>query len=152
MNRHNSEMLLSHKEWNISLSHPLAVQEMASTSKVGESLAQLPSALLKTTKLHTYSLISQSCGSNSMDKQDAWHDQELQVSFRPNTRIGKKCDPSDFDHGMIVGARGVVWVSQKLHDLMGFSHAQQCLEFTENGAKKTEEPSSDRVLWLKTPC
>ena len=30
------------------------------------------------------------------------HGQEVQLFFRPNVRMGKKCDQSDFDCGMIV--------------------------------------------------
>ena len=33
------------------------------------------------------------------------HGQEVQLVFKPNVRTGKKCDLSDFDSGMIVGAR-----------------------------------------------
>ena len=33
------------------------------------------------------------------------HGQEVQLLFRSNVRMGKKCDLSDFDRGMIVGAR-----------------------------------------------
>ena len=33
------------------------------------------------------------------------HGQEVQLFFRPNVGMGKKCDLSDFDSGMIVGAR-----------------------------------------------
>ena len=31
--------------------------------------------------------------------------QEVKLLFRPNVRMGKKCDQSDFDRGMTVGAR-----------------------------------------------
>ena len=37
--------------------------------------------------------------------------EEVQMFFRPNVRMGKKSDLSHFDHGMIVGDRGI---SQKL--------------------------------------
>ena len=48
--------------------------------------------------------------------------QEVQLFFRPNVRMGKKCDRSDFDHGMIVGARqGGLSISETA-DLLGFSH------------------------------
>ena len=33
------------------------------------------------------------------------HGQEVQLFFRPNVRMEKKCDQSDFDRGIIVGAR-----------------------------------------------
>ena len=35
------------------------------------------------------------------------HDQEVQLFFRPNVRMGKKCDLSDFARGMIVGEGGL---------------------------------------------
>ena len=44
--------------------------------------------------------------------------QEVQLFFRPNVRMGKKCNLSDFDCGMIVGARkGGLSTSA---DLLGF--------------------------------
>ena len=47
------------------------------------------------------------------------HGQEVQLFFRPNVRMGKK---SDFDHGMIVGARqGGLSISETA-DLLGFSY------------------------------
>ena len=45
---------------------------------------------------------------------------------RSDVRIGKKCNRSDFDHGMIA--------SQKWLISCDF-HTQQFLEFAENGAK-----------------
>ena len=50
------------------------------------------------------------------------HGQEVQLFLRPNVRIGKKCDLSDFGRGMIVSAReGGLSISETA-DLMGFSH------------------------------
>ena len=49
--------------------------------------------------------------------------QELQLFFRPYFRMGKKCDLSDFDRGMIVGVRqGGLNISETA-DLLGFSRA-----------------------------
>ena len=49
------------------------------------------------------------------------HGQEVQLFFRANVRMGKKCDLSDFDHGMIVGAtQGGLNISET-DDLMGLS-------------------------------
>ena len=56
--------------------------------------------------------------------------QEVQLLFRPNVRMGKKCDLSDFDHGMIVGTRqsGLSTVFQK-QLIPGEFHTQQSLEW-----------------------
>ena len=45
--------------------------------------------------------------------------QEVQLFFRPNVRMGKKWDLSDFDHGMIVDARQIGLSITT--DLLGFS-------------------------------
>ncbi len=55
--------------------------------------------------------------------------------------MGKKGDLSDFERGMVVGARGLVWVFQKLLIYWDF-HAQPSLGFTENGLKKRKYPVS----------
>ena len=47
---------------------------------------------------------------------------EIQLFFRPNVKIGKKCDQSDFDHGMIVGARQGSLSISEIANLVGFSH------------------------------
>ena len=57
--------------------------------------------------------------------------QEVPLFFRPNVRMGKKCDRSDFDCGMIVGARQGGFSVPETAALLGFS-----LGFAENGAKK----------------
>ncbi len=49
--------------------------------------------------------------------------------------MGKKGDLSDFECGMVVGARRDVGVFQKLLIYWDF-HAQPSLGFTENGLKK----------------
>ncbi len=53
--------------------------------------------------------------------------------------MGKKGDLSDFERGMVVGDRRLVWVFQKLLIYWDF-HAQPSLEFTENGPKKRKYP------------
>ena len=60
--------------------------------------------------------------------------QEVQLFFRPNVRMGKKCDLSDFDCGMIVGARQSGLSISVTADLLGFSHTTVS-SFAENGAK-----------------
>ena len=52
----------------------------------------------------------------------------------------KKCDPSDFDHGRIIGAGQGGLSSSENADLLGFSH--QSLEFAENGVKNKKHPVS----------
>ncbi len=53
--------------------------------------------------------------------------------------MGKKGDLSDFERGMVVGARRLVWVFQKRRIYWDF-HAQPSLRFTENGPKKRKYP------------
>ena len=55
--------------------------------------------------------------------------------------MGKKCDPSDFDRRIIVGARKGGLVVLETADLL---HAQQSLEFAENGVKNKKHPVSSR--------
>ena len=73
------------------------------------------------------------------------HGQEVHLFFRPSVRMGKKYDLSDFDLGMIVGARqGGLSISETA-DLLGFSHitvSRVCKEWRE---KKTHPVSSSSV-------
>ncbi len=62
-------------------------------------------------------------------------------SERQNGEGGKKGDLSDFEHGMVVGADGLIWVFQKLLIYWDF-HAQLYLAFTENDPKKSKYPVS----------
>ncbi len=55
--------------------------------------------------------------------------------------MGKKGDLSDFECGMVVGARRAGLSIQKLLIYWNF-HAQQSLGFTENGLKKRKYPVS----------
>ncbi len=61
--------------------------------------------------------------------------QDNLLKFKPSIRKGKKEDLSNFERGMVVGARRLVWVFQKLLIYWDF-HTQPSLEFTENGLKK----------------
>ena len=54
--------------------------------------------------------------------------------------MGKKEDLSDFERGMVVGARRAGLSISKTADLLGFS--QPSLGFTENGPKKRKYPVS----------
>ncbi len=55
--------------------------------------------------------------------------------------MGKKGDLSDFERGMVVGARRADLSISKTADLLGFSHTTS-LGFTENGLKKRQYPVS----------
>ncbi len=55
--------------------------------------------------------------------------------------MGKKGDLSDFERGMVVGARQAGLIFQKLLIYWDF-HAQPSLGFTENGLKKRKYPVS----------
>ncbi len=59
--------------------------------------------------------------------------------------MGKKGDLSDVERGMVVGARRLVWVFQKLLIYWDF-HAQPSLGFTENGTKKRKYPESESCV------
>ena len=48
--------------------------------------------------------------------------QEVPLFFGLNVRMGNKCDLSDFDHGMIVGAKQNGLSISETADLLGFSH------------------------------
>ena len=56
--------------------------------------------------------------------------QEVQLLFRPNVRMRKKYDLSDFDRGMIIGARQGGLSILETVDLI--VHTQQGREFAEN--------------------
>ena len=62
------------------------------------------------------------------------HGQEVQLFFRPNIRMMKKCDLSGFDRGMIVGVRQGGLSILETADLLGFSrtsHNRVCREWCE---------------------
>ncbi len=44
------------------------------------------------------------------------------LKFKPSIRMGKKGDLSDFEHGMVVGARRGGLIIKKTADLLGFAH------------------------------
>ncbi len=58
--------------------------------------------------------------------------------------MGKKGDLSDFERGMVVGARQADLSISKTADLLGFSHAN--LGFTENCPKKIKYPVTGRCV------
>ncbi len=64
--------------------------------------------------------------------------------------MGKKGDLSDFERGMVVGARQAGLSISKLLIYWDF-HAQPSLGFTENGLKR-ENIQWAAVVWTKMPC
>jgi hypothetical protein len=80
---------------------------------------------------------SESCGRDPLykaDKQASRHP----VTVRLNVRMAKMSDLSDFEPGMVIGARHARSSISETATPKAF-HAQQCLGFTKNGAtnKKT---------------
>ncbi len=63
------------------------------------------------------------------------------LKFKPSIRMGKKGDLSDFERGMVVGARRLVWVFKTLLIYWDFQ-VPPSLGFTENGPKKRKYPVS----------
>ena len=70
------------------------------------------------------------------------------LKFKPSIRMGKKRDLSDFERGMVVGARRAGLSISKTADLLGFS-PQPSLGFTENGPNKRTDPVSG--MWMEMP-
>ena len=70
--------------------------------------------------------------------------------FRPNVRMGKKCDLSDFDCGMIVGARQAGLSISETADLLGFLHTT--VSSLVRMVQKTKSIQWATVLWTKTHC
>ena len=72
--------------------------------------------------------------------------------FRPNVRMGKKCDLSEFDRGMIVGARqGDLSISETAI-LLRFSCttvSRVCREWCEKLKTSSEQASS---AWAEMRC
>ncbi len=64
------------------------------------------------------------------------------LKLKPSIRLGKKGDLSDFERGMVVGARQTGLSISKTTDLLGFS---------ENGPKKRKYPV-EAAMWTKMPC
>ena len=66
------------------------------------------------------------------------------LKFKPTNRMGKNGDLSDFERGMVVGARRAGLSVSETADLLGFSPTT-ISGFTENGPKKRKYP-------VKMPC
>lgn len=72
---------------------------------------------------------------------------EVELLFRPNSRMGMKCDLKDFDRGMIVGARqDCLCISS---NLLAFSCTTVARMYKEWCEKKKKLEAG---LWAKTPC
>ena len=72
--------------------------------------------------------------------------------FRPNVRMEKKCDLSDFDHGMIVGARQGGLSITETADLLGFSHrtvARVCREWCKKQNRRVAVLQAETHLLMR---
>ena len=75
------------------------------------------------------------------------HGQEVQLFFRPNVIMGKKCDLSDFDREVIVGApQGGLNISETADRDF---HVEQSLKFAENAAKNKKTSSEQQFCGQK---
>ncbi len=72
------------------------------------------------------------------------------LRIKPSIKIGKKGDLSDFECGMVVGARRAGLSISKTADLLGFSQTTISRVYRECSEK--EKISSERQLWTKMPC
>ena len=71
--------------------------------------------------------------------------------FTSNIRIGKKCDLSDFDRGMIVDARQGALCICGTANLLGFSRTTVS-EILQRIVRKTKNIQRAAVLQVETHC
>ncbi len=69
------------------------------------------------------------------------------LKFKPNIRMGKKGDLSDFERGMVVGVRRAALRISKTADLLGFSRTTISRVYRER-----ENIQWAAVVWMKMPC
>jgi len=62
--------------------------------------------------------------------------------------MGKKCDLSNFEHGMVVGARRPGLSISQSTQLLGFSRTTISRVYKE----WCEKEKTSSILWAKMPC
>ena len=73
------------------------------------------------------------------------------LKFKPNIRMWKKGDLSDFERGLVVSARRAGLSISETADLLGFSRTT-ISRVTENGPKKRKYPVSGTLLGENALC
>lgn len=73
--------------------------------------------------------------------------------IRPNIRLSEKCDPKEFEHEVIVGARWGGLIFSETADLMGFSHTAVSRVYREWCEKQkhpvSSSPGDEDVLLMR---
>ena len=77
------------------------------------------------------------------------HGQEVQLFFRPNVRMGKKCDPSDLYYRMNVGARRGGLSILETADILGFSRTHVSRVYSELREKLKKHCEGRNTLFMR---